>query len=497
MSAARGRLCLTCLATLSLAFVFAAPCPAQSGNRSIADRSIDWPTFADWRRVLSLRDYNTRVVVVGTCLLGLGTGVVGSYTLLRKRALTGDALSHATLPGIALAFIISTAYGGEGKSLPLLLAGAAVTGVLGVVAILLIRRGTQIKEDAALGTVLSVFFGAGVALLGIVQQMKGGHAAGLEGFIYGKTATMLARDAILIGTASLICLGITTALSKELRLLCFDQAYAASSGMSVWLLDTLLMAMVVAVTIIGLQAVGLVLVIALLVIPAAAARFWTEHLATMSVIAGVIGALSGAIGSAASALLPRLPSGAMIVMVATAFFLVSMVFGRSRGVMVRWWRRRQLNRRIVLDHLLRGVFEITESDHASPTPGVPSPSVMARFDSLLPLRSWSSRELARVIRHAEREGYVRWAADRDVRLTEEGVREAERLTRQHRLWELYLVTYADVATARVDRGADAIEHVLEPNTIDRLEELLRQRRHQQLPASPHEITRATESGGAS
>ena len=148
-----------------------------------------------WSRVLLLEDYNTRLVVIATSLLGLAAGVVGSFTLLRKRALLGDALSHATLPGIGLAFLLSPALGLDGKSLPVLLVGAAISGSIGMAMILVIRNLTKLKEDTALGIVLSVFFGGGLALLGFAQQMPEGHAAGLESFIYGKTASIVAQDA--------------------------------------------------------------------------------------------------------------------------------------------------------------------------------------------------------------------------------------------------------------------------------------------------------------
>lgn len=427
--------------------------------------------------VLLLRDYNTRVVVLGATLLGLGAGVVGSFTLMRKRALIGDALSHATLPGIALAFLLATALGYDCKSLPLLLTGAAISGAIGVGAIAIIRRTTHLKEDAALGIILSVFFGAGVALLGIVQQAPGGHAAGLESFIYGKTAAMLARDAQLIAVVAVVCVAVSVALFKELSLLCFDAGFAASRGYRTGLLDGVLMAMVVVITIIGLQAVGLVLMIALLVIPPAAARFWTEDLRRMTWIAAGLGAASCFVGALLSAIYPKLPSGAMIVLTAAAAFLVSSLFGVRRGVAIRALRRRRFLRRIELEHLLRSVYEVVEAhaDEAAP------------IERLQSLRSWSPAALRAVIRRAEHDELIRRDSGDTVRLTTRGALRAEWLTRQHRLWELYLITHADVAPSRVDRGADDIEHVLEPETVAELERLLDDRDRATPPASPHAI----------
>ncbi len=440
----------------------------------------DW-SASSWINVLMLRDYNTRVVVVGATLLGLGAGVVGSFTLMRKRALVGDALSHATLPGIAIAFLLATALGLDGKSLPLLLLGAAVTGSLGVATIQLIRSTTRLKEDTALGLVLSVFFGAGVALLGIVQNSPTGNAAGLESFIYGKTASMLASDAMLIAIASVSCIIVSWAVFKEMALLCFDAGFASSSGYPVGWLDLLLMAMVVVITIIGLQAVGLVLMIALLVIPPAAARFWTEDLRTMTRLAAAFGAISCYLGAVLSAVYPKLPSGATIVLVAAALFLLSALAGWKRGVAIRAIRRRRFLRRISMEHLLRSAYEITESreDHTAP------------IKRLLAKRSWTSKELRRLIERAKSKEYVRRENGDAIRLTNRGQLKAEWLTRQHRLWELYLITHADVAPSRVDRGADDIEHVLEPETIHQLEKLLRNEDRIAPPESPHAIEEAT------
>jgi manganese/zinc/iron transport system permease protein len=435
-------------------------------------------------RVVTLRDYNTRVVVTGTTVLGMAAGVLGCFALLRRRALMGDALSHATLPGIGLAFMLSVAVGGTGKSLSLLLIGATISGLLGLACILLIRNFTRLKEDTALGIVLSVFFGAGVAVLGVAQRMGGGHSAGLESFIYGKTASMTAADSILIGCVAVVVLATCVLLFKEFRLLCFDAAYASAQGWPALFLDLVMMALIVAVTVIGLQAVGLILVIALLIVPAAAARFWTERLAIMTIIAGVFGALSGLIGSAASALLPNLPSGAMIVLAGSALFLFSMMFGTARGVVVRWLNRRAFENKVRRQHLLRAAYELIESD--GKTANVPVPVA-----ALLEKRSWSPGRLHTEIARAERAGLITsWPVGDKIKFTPDGFDEAAQLVRQHRMWELYLITHADIAPSHVDRDADAIEHVLGPEMIRELESLLDAGRAQPVPTSPHFIAGA-------
>ena len=448
-------------------------------SKSITDRSIDWPTWNQWQRVVMLEDYTTRVVVLGTAILGCAAGAVGCFTLLRKRALMGDAISHATLPGIALAFIIASLVGWNAKSLPLLLFGATVTGLLGVGVILILRNLTRLKEDTALGVVLSVFFGAVVAMLGVIQQMPSGHAAGLESFIFGKTASMGAADARLIAVAALLCLAVCSLLFKELKLLCFDENFAGSRGFPVVPLDLALMSTVVIISIVGLQAVGLILVVALLIIPAAAARFWTEKLWQMLLLAALLGMVSGMFGATASALFPNLPSGAMIVLTCAGFFLLSLIFGRSRGVLVRTLRRRSVNQSIAIQHLLRAMYELLERSSAD----FDSPSVT--FEELLPMRSWSRSRLQKAVLQAQFAEMVVKIGD-ELRLTKRGQVEAERLTREHRLWELYLITHADVAPGRVDREADRIEHVLEPEMVAELEAILTGE-SRSLPESPHSL----------
>lgn len=446
-------------------------------------------TGTDWARLLTLQDYNTRVVLIGVTLLGFGAGVMGTFMLLRKRAMMGDALAHATLPGIALAFILVSWLGGDGKSLGWLLAGAALTGVLGMGSVLAIRHGSRLKEDAALGIVLSVFFGLGVVGLSIAQQMPTGNAAGLESFIYGKTASMLARDAWLTAGASVVVAAGAGLLFKEFGLVCFDQDYAAAQGWPVLKLDAIMMVLVVLVTVIGLQAVGLILVVALLILPAAAARFWTERLPVMTVVAGVLGAFSGLVGAAISAATPRAPAGAVIVLVAAAMFGVSLLCGRSRGMVWLGLDRYRLTIKTRRQHLLRALYEWSET-HVDAA-GMTESDLMAA-------RSWSRGTLRATMRWAESNDFARRDGSGVARLTDRGAQEACRLVRNHRLWELYLVTHADVAPSHVDRDADQLEHVLGREMVDSLQAAL-ERDHPDLamPPSPHAIklARADDRGG--
>jgi manganese/zinc/iron transport system permease protein len=401
----------------------------------------------------------------------LAAGVIGTFAYLRKRAMLGDALSHATLPGIALAFMLTSQ-----KQLAILLLGATFTGVLGVIAVLGLRAIPRVKEDAAIGIVLSVFFGIGMVFLSIIQQMQTGEEAGLPSFIYGQAAAMIDRDAMLIGmTAAIVALGAVL-LFKEFRLVCFDTGYAASQGWPVGWIDLLMMGLVVLITVVGLQAVGLILIVALLIIPAAAARFWTDRLLTMTVLAGLFGGVSCYFGATISALAPRLPTGAVIVIVTGAVFLASMLLSPHRGVLASILRHVLLARRIAHQHLMRAMAEFEEQRGENATVG---------FEELLAKRSWSAHRLRRLVRQAVRRGILSGGVQPRLRLSALGRSEARRLLRNHRLWEMYLIKYADVAPSHVDRDADEVEHVLPPPLVRELEEAII--REGRIPPSPHPL----------
>ncbi|SNR94880.1 MULTISPECIES: metal ABC transporter permease [unclassified Azospirillum] len=286
--------------------------------------------------------HNTAMVLAGTTALGIAAGTVGCFMVLRRRALVSDALSHATLPGIVIAFLVGLALGVEGRSLPLLLLGAALSGALAVACIQAITRWTRLPEDAAIGAVLSCFFGLGVVLLSVVQALPAANAAGLKGFIFGQTAAMRSGEAATLAVLALAALAGVALFFKELRLLAFDEGFARAAGWPTSRFDLGLMALVTLVTVAGLQTVGLVLIIALLITPAAAARFWTDRLGIMLLVAGLIGGLSGGIGALLSARFQNLPAGAIIVLVASCFFMASLFFAPARGLLARTLRRARL-----------------------------------------------------------------------------------------------------------------------------------------------------------
>jgi len=269
----------------------------------------------------------TTLVLWGTVLLGITAGLVGTFAYLRRRALAGDVIAHAALPGLCLAFLIT-----QSRSMGVLLTGALLTGIAGAFLMSLLRRISRLREDAILGTVLSIAYGLGIALTRTIQNHhRNERGADLESFIIGRAATMLAGDVLQIAATSVACSIVIVLMYKELKLLSFDESFCRVQGWPATRLDLLLMLLTAVTVITGLPAVGVVLTAALLVIPAAAARFWTDRLSWMMAIAAGIGGASGAIGTLLSARLDQMPTGPLVVLTASTLFVVSWMFAPKRG----------------------------------------------------------------------------------------------------------------------------------------------------------------------
>jgi manganese/zinc/iron transport system permease protein len=283
--------------------------------------------------VLTLQaGYNANTVIAGTAVLGAAAGVVGTFVFLRGRALISDALSHATLPGIVLAFLAGAAIGIETRSLPLLLAGATATGLIGVGLMHALTRLPRVTEDSAIGAVLGSFFGLGVVLLSYVQNLPLAGQAGLHHFLLGQAAAMARSEAITIAILAAVALLAVLFFFKEFRLVAFDRDFAAGLGWPVTRIDLAMAGLGVAVTVIGLQTVGLVMIVALLVVPPVAARFWSNDVRIVALLAGIFGALSAYVGAAASYAISGMPTGAAIVLAAGAFAITGLLFAPRRGV---------------------------------------------------------------------------------------------------------------------------------------------------------------------
>lgn len=288
-----------------------------------------WDILFRW-----LVDPNMRWILMGSLLLGLGSGVIGAFTFLRKQSLLGDTIAHAALPGICIAFMLT-----EVKSMGLFMLGAIVSGVIATLGIHVITRFSRIKQDAALGITLTVFFGIGVVLMTKIQHSGNGNQSGLDKYMFGQAASMMLSDVYLMAGISIVLIAICTLLFKEFKLISFDPAFARGLGFKVALLEQLLLLFTVIAVVIGIQAVGVVLVAALLITPAVAARYWSETLGLMVVLAGIFGALSGMVGTVISSTVSNLPTGPVTVLSATAIFTISFLFAPAKGLVFKWIRQ--------------------------------------------------------------------------------------------------------------------------------------------------------------
>lgn len=424
-------------------------------------------------RLVTFQDYNTWMPLLAVSLLGVSAGVIGVFLVLRGRALVGDVVGHAALPGVVIAFFVQELLStGAGRNVGGLLMGALLSGLAGAGCVLLIDRYSRIKADAALAIVLSLFYGGGTALLTMVQRLSSGGQAGLKSYLSGKSASLVASDVWLSGLMAVLLLGVTLLLFKNWVLLCFDEAYAAAQGQPVGWLDALLITLAAMISVLGMQSVGLVLVVGLLIIPPAAARFWTDDVRWMAIGSGIIGGLSGALGVAISSLGPRIATGPTIILCSSAIFLLSVFAGARRGVWWQWRMQRQLQQEIQRQDLQRACYEAIEAECGR----IPTfDELTTRTVALATLQHELAIEparLRRLIEVAMAESWLVPAGDAAWRLTRTGAELAARTTRNHRLWEQYLLAYADVAPGQVHRYADTIEHVLDAALVAELEQLL-------------------------
>jgi manganese/zinc/iron transport system permease protein len=354
-------------------------------------------------------DYTLRTVALGAVALGAVGGALGTFAVLRRQALVGDAISHAALPGVVLAYVLV----GTKASLGLML-GAAVTGFAATLAVGGVVRTTRVKSDAALGIVLSVFFGVGLVLLTWVQRRPDASQAGLDRFLFGQAATILRDDVVTIAVAGALALAVVAILWKQLKLLAFDAEFGASLGMRMHAVEIALTALLVVAIVIGLQMVGAVLMSAMIVAPAAAARQWTNRLGPMTIVAAGVGAAAGAAGAVASSEVERLPTGPTIVLVATLIVVASLLVA-PRGVLVRRLQARRARSRLGA-HVVLTDLAVLEEGHGGVARGHPAATigVMAEADATTALQA------------LERDGLVRRDPEGNWSLTERGRKEARR-----------------------------------------------------------------------
>lgn len=298
-----------------------------------------------------LTDYTLRTVALGTAVLGILSGALGTFAVLRRQSLLGDAISHAALPGIAIAFMLTGS-----KSSLILIIGAALAGWLGTLLILSIVKNTRIKEDAALGLVLSVFFGFGLVLLTFIQRRPDASQAGLDKFLFGQAATLLQRDVVSMAVLAFLAMIVLILFWKEFKLLSFDPGFGKSMGFPIQYLEILLTSLIVIAIVLGLQTVGVVLMSAMIVAPAAAARQWTDKLSIMVVLSGMFGAFAGVGGALLSSSFQKVPTGPAIVLVISLIVLISLIFATNRGLFWAYFREQKNRKQIQLDAVLSDLY---------------------------------------------------------------------------------------------------------------------------------------------
>jgi len=402
--------------------------------------------------------YNTALVTLGAALLGAAGGAVGTFVLLRRRSLVSDAIGHATLPGLALAFIVMALMTGDGRWMPGLMVGAAVTAALGLGAIGVMTHRTRLHEDAAIGAVLSVFFGAGVVLLTVIQMLDTGNQAGLSTYLLGSAAGMLRSEALLITVVSGAVAVAIFILHRPLTMLAFDADYAAVRGVQVRRMDFMLALILLAVVVTSLKIVGLVLSVAITIIPAVAARFWTDRVHRMVPIAAGLGAVGAYLGASISSTTYGLPTGSLIVLTLFALFILSMLFAPGRGVVASMVRHHRFRLRV---HERQGLLAVA---HREPI-----------YDTLT----------LRVLRRA---GWMR----RDGVPKPSGMSAAAAAVEDEALWKLYRDLMPVEASEMANQRVYPVREVLPPDTVA---DLLRLRREAQTgglsePAHRRHVPRA-------
>ena len=288
-----------------------------------------------------LTDHTFLTVSLGAILLGAVCGMIGTFAVMRKRSLMGDGISHATLPGVVLAFLLFGIKDTVG-----LIFGALFAGIAASWLILLIVQRSRIKFDAALALVMSVFFGLGMALLTMSQKLKNSNQAGIDRFIFGQASALLPDDIKIMFVIGVVLLIISLLFFKEIKLHCFDREFAESIGLSSRVMDMAIDLLTVLCIIMGLQTVGVILMSALLTAPSVAARQWTDKFSCVTVLSCIIGALSGAVGVFLSTVIPKMPTGPAIVVIVSIIVILSLLFSKKRGILARLRVRRNIRSRI-------------------------------------------------------------------------------------------------------------------------------------------------------
>lgn len=390
--------------------------------------------------------YTVRTVALGGSLLGLVSGVLGSFAVLRRESLMGDALSHAALPGVGIAFLLA------GRDLGALLIGAGIASWLGVGFIRLVLKTTRLKQDSAMGIVLAAWFAAGIALLAYIQGLPDASQAGLDSFIFGQAAAIVESDVQLISVIGLIAFAVVALFWKEFKLVTFDPEFAGANGFRIGLINGLLSTLIVIAVVLGLQLAGVILMVGMLIAPGIAARQWTHKLDQMVILAAVFGAFAGGVGAVLSAVDADVPTGPMIIVVAFSVVAVSIAFAPGRGLVWSLLRQRRDRHRFAAYTTLRDLYRYAQA-HGGPAHPVPADFIVGIGG---PVARLGLKQLAR--QNLIQPGAGTWV------LTEAGIAAAQQDAHNQQLWDIYRA-YGDQLALPIiseDRQRDIHDVLPEP-----------------------------------
>lgn len=444
---------------LVFVLVLLAATPAAQAARVGDLSTTTWQEQA--ARFFTLQDPSLRYAVFGSILLGLMCGLLGSFIVVRRMALVGDALSHAVLPGVAAGFLWN-----QTKDPVAIFIGATLAGLLGTAVVNVIRQTTRLKEDAALGLVLASFFAVGICLVTMIQQLGTGAKSGIDKFLFGQAAAISAQDVTLMGIVTLFSSVVIAVFYKELLLTSFDSGFARVAGFPTEIIHYAIMLLLAFAVVIALQAVGVVLVSAMLITPAAAAYLLTDRMHRMLLLAALFGVVAGVLGAFLSFLGNNLPTGPFMVLGASAVFGLAFLFGPRHGVLVRVWHQCRRARRVRRENTLKSLYHVLEGRGFQGGEGVSLRELAQR-------RRESIEEAREQIRELARHGLATTHEEGNVAfLTPSGWQRACEIVRNHRLWELYLTNAADYPVDHVHEDAERIEHVLGDEVVRDIEKRL-------------------------
>lgn len=420
----------------------------------------------DFIYFFTFQDPSILWVVLGITLLGVGSAYVGTFSFLDKKALLGDAISHAVLPGICLGFILA------GEKNPIyIVTGAFLSGGLATFLSSWLKKNTKLSEDSIIATILSVFFGVGIVLLTALQKSGNPEIAGLNTFIFGNAIGISESDLMIYAGLSLTIILVLSLLLKEFRLMVFDPSFGKAIGFPISGIRFIFNVLMILAVVIGIQAIGVVLMAALLITPGAAARFWTDRLQPLLILAAVFSVISGILGTYISFVIPQMPTGPWVVVFLSLFALISFLFSPKTGLVFRFFSRQKYLKKTHRDHLLKALYKGLEEGRKG-----------LSIEEIYELYPFQLKQIKDSIEDLKQINFITQNQS-IIDLTDKGKTEAMRIVRLHRLWELYLNESMNIAPDHVHESAEQMEHLLTPEL-----EMLLEKRLNYPTLDPHQET---------